>query len=139
LCPPKVHGVANGQISLGKLQNIFLRDKRFDGINKVSHGNNFGTTGIVFGSIGLLFAFNWLKQFFILPKEKRHWVFSHLQGFGAAYIAATTAFMVVNIKFLPDLLVWLSPTVVGATIITLVTISYKKKFLRNQKIKYITD
>jgi hypothetical protein len=87
----------------------------------------------------LLYAFNWLRRFFITPKEKQHWVFSHLQGFGAAYIAAVTAFVVVNINFLPPLLVWLSPTVVGAVIITTTTISYKKKFSRNQKIKYITD
>lgn len=109
------------------------------GINKVSYGNNFGITGIVFGSIGLLFAFNWLRGFFIPPKLKQHWLFSHLRGFGAAYIAATTAFMVVNIKFLPPLLVWLSPAVVGAAIITIVSINYRKKLARNQQIKYITD
>jgi hypothetical protein len=109
------------------------------GINKVSNGNNFGITGIVFGSIGLLFAFNWLRGFFIPPKLKQHWLFSHLRGFGAAYIAATTAFMVVNIKFLPPLLVWLSPTVVGTVIITIVSINYRKKLARNQQIKYITD
>jgi len=109
------------------------------GINKVSQGNNFGITGMVFGSIGLLFAFNWLRGFFIPPKLKQHWLFSHLRGFGAAYIAATTAFLVVNIKFLPPLLVWLSPTVVGAAIITVVTINYRRKLSRNQQIKYITD
>ena len=108
------------------------------GIKKVSQGNNFGVTGIVFGSIGLLFAFNWLRGFFIPPKLKQHWLFSHLRGFGAAYIAATTAFLVVNIKFLPPLLVWLSPTVVGAAIITAVSINYRKKFAKNQQIKYIT-
>jgi len=47
--------------------------------------------------------------------------------------------MVVNIKFLPPLLVWLSPTVVGASIITIVSINYRRKLSRNQPIKYITD
>ena len=109
------------------------------GINKISGGNNFGITGIVFGLIGLMYAFNWIKRFYIYPKEKQHWVFSHLQGFGAAYIASVTAFLVVNVNFLPGLLVWLSPTIVGTVIITLTTVKYKRKFSRNEKVKYITD
>ena len=115
------------------------------GINRIMHGNNFGITGIVFGAIGLRYAFNWIKSFYVHPKEKQHWLFSHLQGFGAAYIAATTAFLVVNarfipgVKFLPDWTVWLMPAAIGATLITLTTIKYKKKFSRNEKVKYITD
>lgn len=109
------------------------------GIYNVLHGESFGFTGIVFGCIGLLFAFSWIKRFFIPPKEKQHWLFSHLQGFGGGYIAAVTAFLVVNINFLPSLLVWLSPTVVGAAIITGTIIKYKRKFARNQHVKYITD
>ena len=109
------------------------------GIYKITEGNNFGIIGIVFGAIGMMYAYNWLKQFFILHKEKQHWLFSHLQGFGAAYIASVTAFLVVNINFLPPLLIWLSPGAVGAVLITLTSIKYKRKFSRNQKIKYITD
>jgi uncharacterized membrane protein len=109
------------------------------GINKIMHGNNFGFTGIIFGSIGLRYSYNWFRQFFIPPKEKQHWLFTHFQGFGAAYIASVTAFLVVNINFLLPLLVWLSPTVIGATLITLTTIKYKKKFSKNEKVKYITD
>ena len=124
---------------IGVVPTIFNISILIWGIDRVSHGNNFGITGIVFGVIGLLFAFNWLRGFFVPPKLKQHWLFSHFRGFGAAYIAATTAFLVVNIKFLPSLLVWLSPTVVGTIIITIVTISYRKKFSRNQQIKYITD
>lgn len=109
------------------------------GINQILHGNNFGIVGIVLGVIGMVYAFNWIKRFYFPPKEKQHWLFSHFQGFGAAYIAATTAFLVVNINFLPPLLIWLSPSVVGAVLITLTSIKYKKKFSKNEKIKYITD
>jgi uncharacterized membrane protein len=109
------------------------------GVNKVMNGNNFGIVGIVFGCIGSMYAYKWIKRFYILPKEKQHWLFTHFQGFGAAYIASVTAFLVVNINFLPPLLVWLTPSIVGAIIITLTSISYKKKFSKNQQIKYITD
>ncbi len=124
---------------IGVIPTIFNISILVWGLYNVFQKNYFGFTGIVFGSIGLMYSFNWLRRFFILPKEKQHWLFSHFQGFGAAYIAAVTAFLVVNINFLPPLLVWLSPTVVGAIIITLTTIKYKKKFLQNQEIKYITD
>src|SRR5258705_7270970 len=45
------------------------------GVNKILNGNNFGITGIVFGIIGLMYVFNWLRRFFITPKEKQHWLF----------------------------------------------------------------
>lgn len=124
---------------IGFVPTIFNVSIFIWGVNKITHGISFGIVGIVFGIIGLIYAFNWIKRFYILPKEKQHWLFSHLQGFGAAYIASVTAFLVVNVNFLPPFLIWLSPTVVGAVLITLTTIKYKKKFLKNEKLKYITD
>ncbi len=109
------------------------------GVFYVLHQEYFGFTGIIFGIIGFIYSFNWLKRFFAPPKEKQHWIFTHLQGFGAAYIAAATAFMVVNINFLPTIFVWLSPAVVGATLITITSIKYKRKFSKHQKIKHITE
>ena len=109
------------------------------GINKVMNGINFGIVGIAFGAIGMAYAFKWIKHFFVHPKAKQHWLFSHLQGFGAAYIASVTAFLVVNINFLPPLLIWLAPGVIGGVLITITSINYKRKFSRNQQIKYITD
>ena len=109
------------------------------GISKITDGNNFGIIGTVFGVIGMMYAFRWIKHFFVYPKEKQHWLFSHLQGFGAAYIASVTAFLVVNINFLPPLLIWLAPGVIGGVLITITSIKYKRKFKRNQPIKYITD
>jgi hypothetical protein len=38
---------------------------------------------------------------------------------GGAYIAAWTAFLVVNLERVPDLIVWLGPTVVGTPLIVL--------------------
>ena len=38
---------------------------------------------------------------------------------GGAFVAAVTAFLVVNVDFLPPLLVWLAPTVAGGPLIAL--------------------
>ncbi len=109
------------------------------GVYNILHHQYFGITGIAFGSIGIAYSYNWLKGFYTAPKEKQHWLFTHFQGFGAAYIAATTAFMAVNITFLPSLLVWLSPSAVGTVMITLTTIKYKKKFAKKEIVKHINE
>lgn len=107
------------------------------GILTLINSNTFGIMGIVFGGFGLRNAILWLQQFFKAPKDKMHWLYAHLQGFGGAYIAAFTAFMVVNINFLPALLVWLLPGILGGFLIALTTNKYKKKFAQKEKVKYI--
>lgn len=64
----------------------------------------------------------YLKRF----SPKTHY-FQHINKMGGAYIATCTAFLVVNIKFLPDLLVWLAPAAVGTALITITTIQWRKK------------
>jgi uncharacterized membrane protein len=62
------------------------------------------------------------------PAEKMHWFFSHFIRMLSAYIATFTAFCVVNIHFLPALLVWLLPGTIGGTVITLLVKKYNHKF-----------
>lgn len=42
----------------------------------------------------------------------------HLGKMGGAYIATLTAFLVQNVQFLPSLLVWLGPTVIGSILLS---------------------
>jgi hypothetical protein len=44
-----------------------------------------------------------------------------------AYIAAVSAFSVVNLMFLPPIVRWLWPTVIGVPLLILTTNRYKKK------------
>lgn len=97
-------------------------------MSAVLRGDYFGVTGMVFGAIGGVYAFNWLKGFFRPSSAKQEWMFTHFQSFGAAYIAAFTAFVVVNINFLPPLIVWLFPSAIGGMLIAATTIKYRKKF-----------
>ena len=52
----------------------------------------------------------------------------------AAYIATFTAFAVTNITFLPGLLVWLTPTVIGSAGIAMTITYYKRKFGRGKEV-----
>ena len=50
------------------------------------------------------------------------------------YIAATSAFSVVNFHFLPSLIQWMWPTAIGVPIIIYWTAMYKKKFNKGSKV-----
>ena len=63
--------------------------------------------------------------------EKGEWFFAHIIGMLSAYIATFTAFAVTNVN-LPEVLVWIVPTVVGSTGISLTITHYKRLFGRGK-------
>lgn len=62
-----------------------------------------------------------------LTRNKFQWMYDHIQGMLAAYIATFTAFLVVNVTFLPMVVVWLAPTVVGTPVIAYWIRKYRRK------------
>lgn len=89
---------------------------------------SFAILAIVFGGIGLATAASDIHSFLRPPTDKRAWWFSHMSGMLAAYIATVSAFSVVNFHFLPPLVRWLWPTVVGSIGIAIWTRHYHEKF-----------
>lgn len=83
----------------------------------VLYSQPVGIIAVVFGLIGMQFVFQNLRTFFRKPKEKNHWLQSHIGGMMGGYIATWTAFLVVNISFLPPLVVWLGPMAIGIPVI----------------------
>lgn len=77
----------------------------------------FGSVAIVFGGIALLRVWQTTRSFRTLPDDKAYWLYAHIIGMWGGYIATLTAFLVVNVHFLPSVLVWLLPTVVGVPLI----------------------
>lgn len=90
--------------------------------------SSFGVVAIVFGVIGLLLAISDLREFLHHPADKMAWWYSHMTRMLAAYIAAVTAFSVVNFKFLPPVPRWLWATAVGTVGIIIWTRYYRRKF-----------
>lgn len=81
----------------------------------------FGVTGIMFGGRDI--------QKFLLPSvQKNSWFFNHIGGMIGSYIAAVSAFSVVNFDFLPTVLRWLWPTMIGTPGIFIWINYYQKKF-----------
>ena len=104
------------------------------GLGLVAYGvyrlqtSSFGAVPIVFGAIALLLAAREWIGFRRQPAEPRWWWFSHMTNMLAAYITTVSAFSVVNMMFLPPIVRWLWPTVVGTTGILLWTRYYRRKF-----------
>jgi hypothetical protein len=91
-----------------------------------------GTVAVVFGVLGLAFAALQLSRFARPPADPTRWWFSHMSGMLGSYVAAFTAFSVVNFTFLPTTVRWLWPTLVGTPLIVLWVSYYKRRFQRRR-------
>ena len=97
------------------------------GIYYLFNGANFGFVPIVFGFIGLQFVNSDYKNFRGQSTIKNYWLTSHIQRMIGSYIAASTAFLVVNNTLLPNLVAWLLPTVILVPLIFKWSNKYKKE------------
>lgn len=88
--------------------------------------NSFWPVPMVFGIISAAFAIADMKTYVNGPKTKQHWLTGHIASMGGGYIATWTAFVVTNVKFLPPVLVWLMPTVIGSVLISISIRRYSK-------------
>ena len=79
--------------------------------------NNFGTVLVVFGLISILMARMDIKIYQGNIKIENYWLLIHIQRMIGAYIAALTAFLVVNNTYLPPVVAWLLPTVIFTPLI----------------------
>ena len=93
--------------------------------------STFGAVAIAFGTLGCAFSGRDLKQMIQPPQEKQWW-FVHMGNMLGAYIATVTAFSAVNFDFLPPLVRWLWPTVIGGIGIFVWTSYYQRKFSRRK-------
>lgn len=95
------------------------------GIFNIIKGNSFGSVFIVFGCIGLLFFYQDIINFRGKSGIKNFFLTTHLQRMIGSYVAATTAFLVVNNKVLPAVVAWLLPTIIIVPLIIKWTRKYK--------------
>jgi succinate-acetate transporter protein len=101
------------------------------GINGIIKNNFFGIVLIVFGTIGLMFVYIDYINFKGKSRIKNYWLTTHLQRMIGSFIAAFTAFVVVNNKFLPDIVAWLLPTFILVPFIVIWSRKYKVKIDKN--------
>jgi len=100
------------------------------GVLQLSKSNFFGVVFLSFGLIGMLFVYQDYKNFKGITKSSNFWMIAYIGRITGAYIASLTAFLVVNIKYvpieLPAFIVWLFPTAIIVPFIIRWTRSYNK-------------
>lgn len=83
------------------------------GILNVVKANNFGVVLILFGATSLVLCY---KDYVIYANkitDKLFWLKNHIGRMTGAYIAAFTAFLVVNNTMLPSIIAWSLPGILG--------------------------
>ncbi len=96
------------------------------GINMKSKSDDYGIVLIVFACIGGSMAIRDIQMLRSKPMDKKFWLYQHISKMTGGYIAAVTAFVVVN-GFIPGLYGWLIPTVVGTIYIVYHQMRFRKK------------
>jgi hypothetical protein len=84
------------------------------------------------GAIAICFAANEVLGF-AAPRMKAGWLLGHFAGMIASYIAAATAFIVINAHDVPMMLRWLVPSLAGGSVIVAYTLRYVRFGPPNQR------
>lgn len=104
------------------------------GVAQLLSGSDFGAVAVAFGAIGCAFSGRDIGQMVHPPEDPRWWWFVHMGNMLGAYIATVSAFSAVNFDFLPPLVRWLWPTVVGGSAIFVWVAFYRRKFSRRKTV-----
>jgi hypothetical protein len=102
-----------------------------------SADTSFGYIAMVFGMIGLSFSVSQVRRLYKPSSDKMNWWYSHMKGMVGAYIATVSAFSAVNLHFLPPVVRWLWPTIIGTVGLVIWVGYYKKKFKNKPANKVI--
>ena len=103
------------------------------GLSALIAGSGFGVVAVVFGGLGLIFAGLDVRSFVRPPTDKNAWWFTHMGNMLGAYIATVSAFSATNLDFLPPVVRWLWPTVLGGIGIFAWTGYYRARFDRPRR------
>ena len=98
------------------------------GVLRYLDGSGFAVVLLVFGSIGSVFAITDVRAF-RSEIDPGAWVSEHVTRMGAGYIATVTAFSTVNFLFMPTVLRWLWPTLLGTPLLIYLSRAYTEKFV----------
>ncbi len=87
--------------------------------------NHLNIEMFIFGVIGFIFAGRDFIYFYKHEELQNHWLTLHLGKITGGYISAFTAFIVVN-QYLPGIVGWVAPSIVGSIFIAVSLRKVKK-------------
>ena len=99
----------------------------------------FAYISTVFGLLGLNFSRTNIIQLLHPPERKANWLFNHIAGMIGGYIATVSAFSAVNMHFLPTIIQWLWPTIIGIPVMYAFFEFYKRKLRAGRKVEEMVE
>ena len=98
------------------------------GIMSINKDNlTFGILAAGFGYGGLMQVRSQIKNFVKPPTDKHQWFYNHIGNMIGGFIASVTAFSANVLTFMPGIVQWLWPSLIGVPIIVFWIRSYRKK------------
>ena len=94
----------------------------------------FAYLSIGFGFGGLMSATGQIKSFLSPPQDKHRWLYAHIGNMTGGFIAAVTAFSTQVMTFLPGVIQWIWPALVGVPIIFYWISTYQRKLKQNVRL-----
>lgn len=89
---------------------------------------------MIFPFLGYTTAWGQIRYWIKTPQEKKHWLYSHINGMGVACISTVTAFLVTalprisNASLFHSPILWIAPGVIGGFLASKLIARYKAKF-----------
>jgi uncharacterized membrane protein len=90
------------------------------------HETTFGTISAAFGVFGLQGSLRELWRLKHPKEDKKAWLYEHIGNMSGSYIASVTAFLVNTAHFLPTVVTWLGPAIIGVPMIYYTINKYKR-------------
>ena len=98
------------------------------GITLMMRGESaFGFLASAFGFGGHIQVWGQIKSFVTPPESKHFWFYNHMGNMMGGFIASVTAFSANVLNFMPEVLQWMWPSLIGAPIIVFWIRKYRAK------------
>jgi hypothetical protein len=97
----------------------------------------FLATGFGFG--GMLVVWSELKRYIKPPQDKFDWFYSHMGNMMGGFIASVTAFSTQVMTFLPGVMQWIWPSLVGVPLIIFWIRLYRNKIKDGNKLTGLVE
>jgi hypothetical protein len=94
---------------------------------------------LVFSVGGLFSVITEIKRYLTRVETRHGWLFNHIGRMVGGFIAAVTAFSTNVLTFLPGLIQWLWPTLIGSVLITYWIRTYRKKLDNGARITDLVE
>lgn len=128
--PPKIALFDWVVVPFMLLIGIAMAGLALAGIAGFSLPSKLADTSFILLLFGVIFMFlasrNLVMKLNGPSSNTSNWIYEHIQGMLAAYIATCTAFLVVNGSFLPAFVAWTAPTFIGSILIAYFLRKYRR-------------